>query len=127
MHVGMGCMCSMKFVRGLGPALVFISILLSQLRITLWSLVTGTATHIQYPVHSDSGNAEAFHSLPFDHSTNEAHPAYAFRADGRYFALAERHRSKDTLGVYDALHGYSMVRVRASSVLPNVALFHPIA
>lgn len=60
------------------------------LRITLWSLVTGTATHIQYPVHSDS--------------------AYAFRADGRYFALAERHRSKDTLGVYDALHGYSMVR-----------------
>jgi WD40 repeat protein len=61
------------------------------LRITIWSLITGTAIHIQYPVHSDS--------------------AYTFRADGRYFALAERHKSKDTLGVYDALNDYNLVRV----------------
>lgn len=37
---------------------------------------------------------------------------YAFRADGRYFVLAERHKSKDTLGVYDATDSYKLVRVR---------------
>lgn len=36
---------------------------------------------------------------------------YAFRADGRYFVLAERHRSKDTLGLYDASESYKLVRV----------------
>ncbi|PSR83107.1 hypothetical protein PHLCEN_2v5911 [Hermanssonia centrifuga] len=60
------------------------------LRVTVWSLITGTATHIQYPLHPDKG--------------------YAFRADGRYFVLAERHKSKDSLGVYDALESYRMVR-----------------
>jgi hypothetical protein len=37
---------------------------------------------------------------------------YAFRSDGRYFVLAERHKSKDTLGVYDATEGYKLARVR---------------
>ncbi|EKM83583.1 hypothetical protein AGABI1DRAFT_66345, partial [Agaricus bisporus var. burnettii JB137-S8] len=60
------------------------------LRVTLWSLATGNATYIQFPVHPDRG--------------------YAFRADGRYFFLAERHKSKDTLGVYDAAESYKLMR-----------------
>ena len=39
---------------------------------------------------------------------------YAFRSDGRYFVLAERHKSKDTLGVYNAMEGYRLVRVRTN-------------
>ncbi|KAI0034262.1 quinon protein alcohol dehydrogenase-like superfamily [Vararia minispora EC-137] len=60
------------------------------LRVTVWSLLTGNATYIQYPVHPDRG--------------------YAFRRDGRYFVLAERHKSKDTIGVYDAADSYKLVR-----------------
>ncbi|THH10929.1 hypothetical protein EW145_g995 [Phellinidium pouzarii] len=60
------------------------------LRVTVWSLVTGVATHIQFPKHPDRG--------------------YAFRRDGRYFVLAERHRSKDMLGVYDAGDSYKQAR-----------------
>ncbi|KAH6916844.1 WD repeat-containing protein 8 [Coprinopsis sp. MPI-PUGE-AT-0042] len=60
------------------------------LRVTVWSLVSGTATYIQHPIHPDRG--------------------YAFRSDGRYFVLAERHKSKDTLGVYDASESYKLVR-----------------
>ncbi|KAK7694908.1 hypothetical protein QCA50_002096 [Cerrena zonata] len=60
------------------------------LRVTIWSLITGTSTYIQYPLHPDRG--------------------CAFRADGRYFVLAERHKSKDTLGVYDASESYRLVR-----------------
>ncbi|KAG5647618.1 hypothetical protein DXG03_008971 [Asterophora parasitica] len=60
------------------------------LRVTLWSLVTGAATYIQFPVHPDRG--------------------YAFRSDGRYFILAERHKSKETLGLYDASDSYKLVR-----------------
>ena len=37
---------------------------------------------------------------------------FAFRRDGRYFILAERQKSKDTLGVYDAEDNYKQVRVR---------------
>ncbi|KAI3615147.1 wd repeat-containing protein 8 [Moniliophthora roreri] len=60
------------------------------LRVTIWSLVTGSSTYIQYPIHPDKG--------------------YTFRADGRYFVLAERHKSKDTLGLYDAAESYKLVR-----------------
>ncbi|KAI0694863.1 WD repeat-containing protein 8 [Cytidiella melzeri] len=60
------------------------------LRVTIWSLLTGTATHIQFPLHPDRG--------------------YTFRRDGRYFVLAERHKSKDTLGIYDATEAYRLVR-----------------
>ncbi|KAF9015498.1 WD repeat-containing protein 8 [Cyathus striatus] len=60
------------------------------LRTTLWSLVTGAATYIQYPVHPDRG--------------------YGFRSDGRYFVLAERHKSKETIGIYDASESYKLVR-----------------
>ncbi|EJD52767.1 YVTN repeat-like/Quino protein amine dehydrogenase [Auricularia subglabra TFB-10046 SS5] len=60
------------------------------LRVTIWSLVTGTATYIQFPKYPDKG--------------------WAFRKDGRYFILAERHKSKDTIGVYDAGDGYKIVR-----------------
>ncbi|KAI0348400.1 YVTN repeat-like/Quino protein amine dehydrogenase [Trametopsis cervina] len=60
------------------------------LRVTIWSLLSGTATHIQFPLHPDRG--------------------YTFRKDGRYFILAERHKSKDTLGIYDAAEGYRLVR-----------------
>ncbi|KAJ7092601.1 hypothetical protein C8R44DRAFT_816099 [Mycena epipterygia] len=60
------------------------------LRVTVWSLVTGKATYIQFPLHPDTG--------------------YAFRADGRYFVLAERHKSKDTAGVYDTADSYKLVR-----------------
>ncbi|TDL28690.1 WD repeat-containing protein 8 [Rickenella mellea] len=60
------------------------------LRVTVWSLITGVATYIQYPTHPDRG--------------------YAFRKDGRYFVMAERHKSKDTVGVYDAHDSYKLVR-----------------
>ncbi|KAN0134847.1 YVTN repeat-like/Quino protein amine dehydrogenase [Lactarius tabidus] len=60
------------------------------LRVTIWSLVTGTATYIQYPMHPDRG--------------------HAFRQDGRYFVLAERHKSKDTIGVYDAADSFRLAR-----------------
>lgn len=36
---------------------------------------------------------------------------YTFRRDGRYFVLAERHKSKDTIGVYDAAEEYRLARV----------------
>ncbi|KAG6832303.1 hypothetical protein H0H92_003536 [Tricholoma furcatifolium] len=60
------------------------------LRVTLWSLVTGTATYIQFPAYPDKG--------------------YAFRGDGRCFILAERHKSKETLGVYDVSNSYKLIR-----------------
>ncbi|KAJ6604531.1 quinon protein alcohol dehydrogenase-like superfamily [Mycena vulgaris] len=74
------------------------------LRVTVWSLVTGTATYIQFPLHPDTG--------------------YAFRADGRYFVLAERHKSKDTIGVYDTADSYKLVRhfPSPSSSLASLAL-----
>jgi len=62
------------------------------LRVTMWSLVTGTATYIQFPKYPDKG--------------------WTFRPDGRYFVLAERHKSKDTIGVYDAAHSFKIVRVK---------------
>lgn len=37
---------------------------------------------------------------------------YAFRNDGRYFVLAERHKSKDTLGIYDTTDTFKLIRVR---------------
>lgn len=37
---------------------------------------------------------------------------YTFRRDGRYFILAERHRSRDMLGVYDTADSYKQARVR---------------
>jgi hypothetical protein len=43
---------------------------------------------------------------------------YTFRADGRYFILAERHKSKDTLGLYNAAESYRLVRVRRKSNIP---------
>ncbi|KAH9968845.1 quinon protein alcohol dehydrogenase-like superfamily [Russula dissimulans] len=60
------------------------------LRLTVWSLAAGIATYIQYPLHPDKG--------------------HAFRQDGRYFVLAERHKSKDTVGVYDAANSFSLAR-----------------
>jgi WD40 repeat protein len=60
------------------------------IRVTAWSIVTGKASYMQFPIHPDRG--------------------YAFRSDGRYFILAERHKSKDTLGVYDAAESYKLVR-----------------
>ncbi|KZP10515.1 WD repeat-containing protein 8 [Athelia psychrophila] len=71
------------------------------LRVTVWSLVTGGATYIQFPIHPERG--------------------YAFRADGRYFILAERHKSKDTLGVYDTADGYKLAR---HFPLPTASLAH---
>ncbi|KAF8230672.1 WD repeat-containing protein 8 [Tricholoma matsutake] len=70
------------------------------LRVTVWSLLTGTATHIQFPVHPDRG--------------------YTFRSDGHYFLLAERHKSRDTLGIYDTLDSYKLVR---HFPLPTASLF----
>ncbi|KIK96018.1 hypothetical protein PAXRUDRAFT_32676 [Paxillus rubicundulus Ve08.2h10] len=60
------------------------------LRVTIWSIVTGTSTYIQFPIHPDRG--------------------YAFRPDARYFLLAERHKSKDTLGIYDVSDSFKLVR-----------------
>ncbi|KIY43351.1 hypothetical protein FISHEDRAFT_67863 [Fistulina hepatica ATCC 64428] len=60
------------------------------LRITIWSLVTGQSVYIQYPLHPDRGRA--------------------FRADGRYFVVAERVKSKDMLGVYGVADAFKCVR-----------------
>jgi len=60
------------------------------LRVTIWSLVTGSATYIQFPKYPEKG--------------------YTFRSDGRYFVLAERHKSKDMVSVYDAADSYKTVR-----------------
>ncbi|PCH34697.1 YVTN repeat-like/Quino protein amine dehydrogenase [Wolfiporia cocos MD-104 SS10] len=60
------------------------------LRITLWSLVTGSATYIQNSIHPERG--------------------YDFRSDSHYLVVAERHKSHDTLGVYDATAAYRLVR-----------------
>jgi hypothetical protein len=49
---------------------------------------------------------------------------HAFRQDGRYFVLAERHKSKDTIGVYDTANSFSLARVSFSRIaifpLPTV-------
>ena len=75
----------------------------------MWSLLTGAATYIQFPVHPDRG-------IAFAHFLNlltyiVSVPGYAFHSDGCYFLLAERHNSKDTLGVYDVTNSYKLVRV----------------
>jgi hypothetical protein len=49
------------------------------------------ATYIQYPKYPDRG--------------------YAFHKDGHYFVLAERHKSRDMMGVYNSTAGYKLVRV----------------
>ena len=49
-------------------------------------------------------------------------PGYAFRLDGQYFVLAERHRSKDSLGVYDAHDAYRLVRVCDTAVLLSIMM-----
>ncbi|KAF8585584.1 YVTN repeat-like/Quino protein amine dehydrogenase [Ramaria rubella] len=63
---------------------------LMELRVTVWSLVTGSATYVQYPKYADKG--------------------YAFRKDGRYLIVAERHKSKDALGIYDTAESYKLAR-----------------
>ncbi|KAI0788631.1 WD repeat-containing protein 8 [Abortiporus biennis] len=60
------------------------------LRVTVWSLVTGNPTYIVFPLHQDRG--------------------YAYRNDGRYFVLAERHKGRDAIGVYDVEESYRLVR-----------------
>lgn len=74
----------------------------------MWSLVTGTATYIQFPIHPDRGNPYQSRSIHF-HSYIVG---YAFTDNGRFFVLAERHKSKDTLGIYDAADSYRLTRVR---------------
>ena len=81
-----------------------------QLRVTMWSLVTGAATYIQYPIHPDRGKSPLQCGILV--KLIEKATGYAFRQDARYFVLAERHKSKDTLGVYDAHEAYRLVRVR---------------
>ena len=77
----------------------------------MWSLVTGAATYVQYPIHPDRGAFIFCIHRPLSRRSL-ASAGYAFRADSRYFVLAERHKSKDTLGVYDAHDAYRLVRVR---------------
>ena len=87
----------------------------SQLRVTIWSLTTGSATYIQFPIHPDKG--EQITCTEF-RLPNESQ-GYCYRADGRYFILAERHKSKDTIGVYDASGAYEVVKVSARLLLPR--------
>lgn len=81
---------------------------LSQLRVSMWSLTTGSATYIQFPTHIDRGGVSY---LPLARLIADITAGYAFRSDGRYFVLAERHKSKDTIGVYEASSAYKLVRV----------------
>jgi hypothetical protein len=87
---------------------------LIQLRVTVWSLLTGAATHIQFPKHPDKGmflvrNRDKNMKLLI---TSFKKKGYAYRPDGRYFVVAERHKSKDMVGVYDTEDSYKQVRVR---------------
>ena len=61
-----------------------------QLRLTIWSLVTKKASYIQYPKFSDRG--------------------FAFRSDGRYFAITERLNTKDHVAIYDT-QDWTMLKV----------------
>ncbi|KAG5220522.1 WD40 repeat protein [Salix suchowensis] len=78
------------------------------LRVTLWSLVTGRASYLNFPIHPDRGTLMP--SMTF--TLRISCLGYTFRADGRYLILAERHKSKDTLGLYDAAEGYKPVRYK---------------
>ncbi|KAF8320268.1 WD repeat-containing protein 8 [Clavulina sp. PMI_390] len=60
------------------------------LRVTVWSLTTGRSTYIQFPKFAGRG--------------------YSFSPNGQYFILAERHKSRDTIGVYDVREEYKMLR-----------------
>ena len=64
-----------------------------------------------YPISYSSG--QRFASCYNCGSYSEITSGYAFRPDGHYFVLAERHKSKDTLGVYDATDAYKLVQVSA--------------
>jgi hypothetical protein len=85
-----------------------------QLRVTVWSLLDGTATYIQFPKHMDRGKLK-YRCVFLRRSLNST--GYTFRKDGRYFILAERHKSRDTIGVYDARDGYKVTRVSLSNCL----------
>ncbi|KAJ1981097.1 hypothetical protein H4R35_000858 [Dimargaris xerosporica] len=50
-----------------------------QLRLSIWSLLNGEVFYIQNPKYKDKGN---------------------YSPDGRFVAVAERHDSKDAVGVY---------------------------
>lgn len=52
--------------------------------------------------------------FPWTGLLTKATPGYAFSHDSRYFVLAERHKSRDTVGVYDARDGYKLLRVHFS-------------
>lgn len=88
-----------------------------QLRVTIWSLVTGLSTYVQFPIHPDRGMEFC---LLYTQDIIDVDTGYAFRADGRYFVVAERHKSKDTLGVYDTTESYKLVRVRCTSLPWNL-------
>ena len=59
-----------------------------------------------------------YHTCGYIYLADERCVGYTFRRDGRYFLLAERHKSKDTLGVYDTADSYKLVRVRSSQLVP---------
>ncbi|KAF8328154.1 YVTN repeat-like/Quino protein amine dehydrogenase [Cantharellus anzutake] len=60
------------------------------LRVTIWSLSTGKATYIQYPKYGGK--------------------CFAFVPGSNLFILAERHKSKDSIGIYDTSSGYQLLR-----------------
>ena len=62
----------------------------------------------------------------FLHVLESNFTGYAFRSDGRYFVLAERHKSKDTLGVYDTAGSYKLVRVCFLPFYHHVLLTIPL-
>jgi len=68
-----------------------------------------------YPISSSSGSrylpSFSHNALRQCSAADVKMSGYAFRADGRYFVLAERHRSKDTLGLYDTAELFKLVRV----------------
>lgn len=94
----------------------------AQLRVTIWSLVTGKSTYIQYPKYCGRGESRC-KILPWFGVLIKVSPklpdaqslGYAFSEDSRYFVLAERHKSRDTVGIYDAKDDYKLLRVCLSS------------
>ncbi|KAJ3065863.1 WD repeat-containing protein wrap73, partial [Quaeritorhiza haematococci] len=56
-----------------------------KLRVTVWSLIDGSAYYMQYPKFDDRG--------------------YCFRSDGKFFALAERRGGMDYISIYNCEDG----------------------
>ena len=89
-----------------------------QLRLAIWNLSTGNASYVQYPKSSSSG------FCPCSPTWVRLMKGHSYSSDSRYLAIAEKHSSKDYIGVYDSQAGYSLLRVGRLKIGLILALSH---